>query len=272
MQRSIFGEAVKGASHKNNNISCQDAFKIEPLSDTCSIVAVADGHGSSACPYSKYGSEMAVNTFCYIIRRIYDSCEGNLEKVLSYLNQDGEIKVAQAIDLEWKKRVLKAHTRSKRNVPVKDDGKKDKTAIYKQYGTTLLGLFIAPDFVYSFQLGDGDMTLVNKDIIEPIITADKILGVETHSLSKEHSWESSLSSVLRIEAVEKPVVLMVSTDGFSNSYLNDDEYRKACRDYFDLICEHGADVISKHLKAWLDDTSKCGCGDDITTVFVYMQE
>ena len=71
MQRSIFGEAVKGASHKNNNISCQDAFKIEHLSESCSIVAVADGHGSSACPYSKYGSAMAVNTFCYIIRRIY---------------------------------------------------------------------------------------------------------------------------------------------------------------------------------------------------------
>ncbi len=272
MQRSIFGEAVKGASHKNNNISCQDAFKIEHLSESCSIVAVADGHGSSACPYSKYGSAMAVNTFCYIIRRIYDSCEGNLAKVLSYLNQDGEIKVAQAIDLEWKKRVLKAHTRSKRDIPVIDNGKKDKKAIYKQYGTTLLGLFVAPDFVYAFQLGDGDMVLVNKEIIEPIITADKILGVETHSLSKEHSWESSLSSILRLDTIDKPAILMLSTDGFSNSYLNDYEYRKACKDYFDLICEHGTAEIAKHLESWLDDTSKCGCGDDITTLFVYMQE
>ena len=272
MQRSIFGEAVKGASHKNNNISCQDAFKIEHLSESCSIVAVADGHGSSACPYSKYGSAMAVNTFCYIIRRIYDSCEGNLAKVLSYLNQDGEIKVAQAIDLEWKKRVLKAHTRSKRDIPVRDNEKKDKNAIYKQYGTTLLGLFVAPDFVYAFQLGDGDMILVNKEIIEPIITADKILGVETHSLSKEHSWESSLSSILRLDTIDKPAILMLSTDGFSNSYLNDEEYRKACKDYFDLICEHGSDEIAKHLESWLDDTSKCGCGDDITTLFVYMQE
>ena len=272
MQRSIFGEAVKGASHKNNNISCQDAFKIEHLSESCSIVAVADGHGSSACPYSKYGSAMAVNTFCYIIRRIYDSCEGNLAKVLSYLNQDGEIKVAQAIDLEWKKRVLKSHTRSKRDNPVRDNGRKDKNAIYKQYGTTLLGLFISPDFVYAFQLGDGDMVLVNKEIIEPIIYADKILGVETHSLSKEHSWESSLSSILRLDTIDKPAILMLSTDGFSNSYLNDDEYRKACKDYFDLICEHGTYEIAKHLESWLDDTSKYGCGDDITTLFVYMQE
>jgi hypothetical protein len=39
-----------------------------------------------------------------------------------------------------------------------------------------------------------------------------------------------------------------------------------------MIREHGAEVVEKNLPAWLSETSALGCGDDITTVFVYYGE
>lgn len=45
---------------------------------------------------------------------------------MTYLNREGDTKVAQAVDAEWKRRVLKAHTNHKREVPFTEDGEKNK--------------------------------------------------------------------------------------------------------------------------------------------------
>ena len=57
---------------------------------------------------------------------------------------------------------------------------------------------------------------------------------------------------------------MLSTDGLSNSYINDIEFKKTCTDYYNLICKYGAKRIDSKLGEWLRDTSTNGCGDDIT--------
>lgn len=46
-------------------------------------------------------------------------------------------------------------------------------------------------------------------------------------------------------------------------------YQKTCKDYLQMIQEHGADTIQANLKNWLTETSELGCGDDITVVMVY---
>lgn len=50
----------------------------------------------------------------------------NLEMLLTYLNREGDTKVAQEIDAEWKRRVLKVHTKQKREVPLTETGEKTK--------------------------------------------------------------------------------------------------------------------------------------------------
>ncbi len=55
MKRMVFGESVQGASHKRVDKECQDSFKKLEYDDGTVIMAIADGHGSKACLYSKSG-------------------------------------------------------------------------------------------------------------------------------------------------------------------------------------------------------------------------
>lgn len=270
MKRIVFGESVQGASHKRVDKECQDSYKKIEFDDGTVIMAVADGHGSKSCPFSKSGSSIAVNVFCKVMKDFYNNYSDNLELLLTYLNREGETKVAQAVDAEWKKRVLTAHTKQKREVPLTAEGKKDKIEIYKQYGSTLVGIMITPIFVFAFQIGDGDMTYISKNGVEQVLVSDKILGTETHSLSKENSWLKAISVVRRKDYDEVlPALYMLSTDGFSNSYKNEEEFAKTCSDYYLMTKEHGADVIKANLNVWLTETSEQGCGDDITLLMCY---
>ena len=273
MKRMVFGESVQGASHKRIDQECQDSFKKIEYDDGTVIMAIADGHGSKACPYSKSGSSIAVNVFCKIMDEFHTSYAENLEMLLTYLNREGDTKVAQAVDAEWKRRVLKAHTKQKREVPLSEDGEKNKVEIYKQYGSTLVGLMITPIFIFAFQLGDGDIGFVDENGLDHLLESEKILGVETHSLSKIDSWKKAISAVRRRdEFVGLPYMLMLSTDGFANSYKDTETFQKTWIDYFYMIKQHGADAVAASLKSWLSETSAMGCGDDITVLIAYFAD
>jgi len=272
MNRRIYGESVRGASHIRSNTMCQDSLKIVEADENIVIVSVADGHGSASCPYSKTGSRIATNVFCRVMEDILDNFADDMEALPTYLNREGELKVAQAVDTEWKRRVWKAHLDNKREKPLLENGEVNKPEVYKQYGTTLLGLMITPKFIFAFQLGDGDIIYIDDNTLQPVITADKILGTETHSLCKMNSWNNALS-MIRIRDIDEelPCLFMMSTDGFANSYKTEDDFYKTCRDYYSVIKEHGFEVVSSNLKNWLDETSELGCGDDITVVMSYFE-
>lgn len=270
MKRIVFGECVQGASHKRADVECQDSYKKIEFDDGTVIMAVADGHGSKSSPYSKTGSTVAVNVFCKVMRNFYNSYADDTEKLLTYLNREGEIKVAQTIDSEWKHRILKVHADRKRKVPLDKDGEKDKSEIYKLYGSTLVGLMITPIFFFAFQIGDGDITYVDDSGVDQVLQSDKILGTETHSLCKVNSWKNAISVVRRRNNDETlPALFMLSTDGFSNSYKTEQEFIKTCTEYYEMIKEHGANVIDANLKPWLSETSEMGCGDDITVLMAF---
>ena len=273
MIRSVFGESVQGASHIRNGRECQDSLKkVEKDEDTV-ILAVADGHGSDACPYSKTGSYVAVNVFCKILGDYLETYAGRPEILLTFLKREGDTKVAQEIDAEWKRRILKIHVKCKREMIADAEGNKDKASIYKMYGSTLLGLVITKDFLFAFQLGDGDIVKVSEAGVQNIIEADKILGTETHSLSKAESWKKAITFMKKQEENERlPVMYMLSSDGMANSFKNDNEFKKTCNDYFALLNEHGAKAVSDNLKIWLNETSELGCGDDITALFAYYND
>ncbi len=272
MIRSVFGESVQGASHIRNGKECQDSLKKVEKDENTVILAVADGHGSDSCPYSKTGSYVAVNVFCKILGDYLDTYGEQPELLLTFLKREGDTKVAQAIDAEWKRRVLKIHASCKREAVLDAKGNKDKEAIYKMYGSTLLGLVITKEFLFAFQLGDGDIIKVSETGVQNIIEAEKILGTETHSLSKAESWKKAVTFIKKQEENERlPVMYMLSSDGMANSFKNDDEFKKTCSDYFALLNEHGAKAVSDNLKTWLSETSELGCGDDITALFAYFE-
>ena len=272
MTRNVFGESVQGASHLRNGKECQDSLKKIEKDDNTVILAVADGHGSESCPYSRTGADIAVNVFCKIMDDYLDTYADQPQMLLTFLKREGDTKVAQAIDSEWKRRILKIHTNKKREVTLDAEGNKDRDTIYRLYGSTLIGLVLTETFLFAFQLGDGDIMEVSKKGVQNVIEADKILGTETHSLSKAEAWKKAITCTRKQEDRQLPVMYMLSSDGMANSYKNEDEFRKTCSDYYELLKEHGAKAVAGNLREWLVETSELGCGDDITALFAYFAE
>ena len=270
MNRVVYGKCIQGASHVRKDVVCQDHFKKVKYSDDIVILAVADGHGSDSCPYSHNGSRIAVRAFCTIMSNLLDNFNQDLNFLSTYLNREGEIKVAQMIDTKWKANVKKTHEHEKRKFPRDEKGEVDEAALYKQYGSTLLGLLVTPSFIFAFQLGDGDIVYVDKDGVTPVIEGDKILGTETYSLSKIDAWKKAIT-MIRMKDIgeELPCLYMMSTDGFANSYSSHQEFVKTCADYYTVIKENGFNAIEENLGDWLAETSEFGCGDDITVLMSY---
>lgn len=108
MKRYICSEVVKGATHRRNGLPCQDNKKIIEISDQIAILAVADGHGSEKCTRSERGSQIAVNTFCDVMKNYlhsYEEYHDNYASLLTFLNREGDTRFAQDICEEWQARV-----------------------------------------------------------------------------------------------------------------------------------------------------------------------
>ena len=275
MKRYLCDGIVKGATHQRNGLPCQDSKKIVEISDDIVIIAVADGHGSEKCPRSDRGSTIAVNTFCEVMKNYLQSYgldENSLSNLITFLNREGDMRFAQDICEEWQTRVKQSYYKNKEDGMLDDDGNIKWSAVYSLYGTTLLGMLITNTFVFSFQIGDGDINLVTEDGVFALVEPEKFLGTETHSLSKPDAWRKAVAAIRRRDGEdEKSCMYMLSTDGFANSYTSDVEFQKTCSDYFGMIWEHGAETVQANLKKWLTETSELGCGDDITVVMAYFE-
>ena len=276
MKRYVFGKSVKGATHERNGLPLQDNCRIEEISDKITIIAVADGHGSSKCPRSDRGSLIAVNTFCSVIKNYllnYGKEKDGLTNLVTFLNREGDMRFAQDICEEWQARVKQSFYKSKDDSVLDKEGNTDWKKVYSLYGTTLLGMLITDTFVFSFQIGDGDINYVTADEISPLVEPEKFLGTETHSLSKVDAWRKAVASVRRKNADEDtPYMYMLSTDGFANSYVSQEEFNKTCREYYEMIGKHGYEALMYNLEKWLKETSELGCGDDITVVISFFDK
>ena len=276
MKRYVFGTSVKGATHERNGLPLQDNCKIEEISDKITILAVADGHGSSKCPRSDRGSLIAVNTFCSVIKNYllnYGKEKDGLTNLVTFLNREGDMRFAQDICEEWQARVKQSFYKNKDESVVDEEGNIDWKKVYSLYGTTLLGMLITDTFVFSFQIGDGDINYITADEISPLVEPEKFLGTETHSLSKVDAWRNAVASVRRKNvADDTPYLYMLSTDGLANSYVSQEEFYKTCREYYEMIEQHGYEAVRDNLEKWLKETSELGCGDDITVVMAYVDK
>ena len=276
MKRYVFGKSVKGATHEKNGLPLQDNCKIEEISDKITIIAVADGHGSSKCPRSDRGSLIAVNTFCTVMKNYllnYGKEKDGLTNLVTFLNREGDMRFAQDICEEWQARVKQSYYKNKAENVKDDNGNTDWKKVYSLYGTTLLGMLITDTFVFSFQIGDGDINYVTAEEISPLVEPERFLGTETHSLSKVDAWRKAVASVRRKNADEDtPYMYMLSTDGFVNSYISQEEFYKTCREYYEMIGQHGYEAVRNNLEKWLKETSELGCGDDITVVMAYVDK
>lgn len=294
MQR-IIGESIQGYTHIQRNLECQDRKLSRELEDGSLVLSVADGHGSRSCPYSGTGAELAVNTFCKLIEELHSGFQNAGDLLSDYLNHQGSLKFAQTVERAWKEDVQAYHLKVGLPMPMTQTGEEDLNALYRLYGTTLLGLLIAPTFVFAFQIGDGDITYADDGGVQPVVVADKLLGVESHSLCSREAWKKAVSTVrfqpweqhfedlktygpdtaastVHFQSWEQhlPCAFLLSTDGLSNSYADDEAFGQTCAQYFEALKTYGPDTVEENLPEWLSETSRLGCGDDTTLLMAYL--
>ena len=63
-----------------------------------------------------------------------------------------------------------------------------------------------------------------------------------------------------------PALILLSTDGYSNSFQDEAGFLKVGSDLLHMIrtTAGGLDMVKEHLVAWLTESTYAGSGDDIT--------
>ena len=259
----IIAESVKSANHPLN----QDAKKyFIPKDKEYVVVAVADGHGSKKCFRSNVGSEFAVEVLINNFRKHFSSNTfDNLQAGFSVTKDN----LAKTIHRQWMEKV-RNHLANNPFSPEEEliDVKVLNNQVIS-YGTTLLGALIAKNYIIYLQLGDGDILVVNdNEVTRPIPKDENLIANETYSLCDKEA-HSLFRFYYQPVIGQLPDLILLSTDGYSNSFPNDNEFYKTALDYNNLYKEEGMSFIRKNISGWLKDTTVHGSGDDLTAILVF---
>lgn len=288
MTWDLIGVSVQGYSHLRSNKKNQDSFNIFPNEEISSppiIFALSDGHGGEKYYHSDIGSRFAVESAIEILSEFIKSPlinEINAENI-EEMNKIIKDTVCQDIVKSWRKRIFSLGNRDDSRGRT-DDIHREKnrpSIIDKQlepYGSTLLIGVIGLNCGIFIQLGDGDIILLYEEdqIIRPIPKDENLIANETYSLclpAAEHYFKVNcilFGDENEMDNTSYPSLIMLSTDGYSNSYTSDENFEKVLIDLSKLIFENpeglqsGIKNIKDNLESWLQETSKLGSGDDIT--------
>jgi len=126
-----------------------------------------------------------------------------------------------------------------------------------------------PAYVLYLQLGDGDILIVSDSgqAVRSWPRDPRLLGLETTSLCGERAAEEMRVAV-QAHSGTSPALALLATDGYANSFREDDGFLRTGSDLLELIREDGIDGVERNLETWLNEASELGSGDDITVAVV----
>lgn len=277
LQWKFIAKSVIGHSHIRKNLPNQDAGKVQRNSSGYPLIAaIADGHGGKNYFRSDRGSGFAVHSAVNVIA--------------NYFQEDPSLsrpKVAESICKDilkgWKVKVIediRENPYNSEELTIIEEGKAarklnipmdDEYDLIRPYGSTILAAIVTEKFVSFFQLGDGDIVVHTEGELfsRPIPSDKNLAGNETYSLCMPESWRD-----FKVERIDEiPDYIMLCTDGYANSFLDDSGFLTAARDIYSYIYkaesfESGVDLIKSNLGGWLSQASEKGSGDDITTIIL----
>ena len=276
---NVIAETIRGASHHRNGLPNQDAVKTFqsiaggfPL-----IVAVADGHGSARCTHSHIGAQFAVDAAIEIIYQAFALPELTLPQI-----RDLSKSIPKSIYRSWQEKVdfysnyittENAEFILKKVNRVFDITKEIKDYLwcpyisnslliqpidkkrYVPFGTTLLTACVLEHCILYWQIGDGDIVIVqsNGTLMSPISHDDRLLGNDTTSLCRENAWLDFRNAFLPI--IETPKAIFLVSDGYKNSFKYKEGFDQALLDIHSYIKTDGVDWVQSELTEWLNEAS-----------------
>ena len=259
LQWHIMGASVCGASHVRHHLPNQDAIKWHSELSSTAILAISDGHGSQKCFRSDRGANFAVNVTIDILKPFFENQTDKLTLIKLLINKQ----LPQEIVEQWWAAVesdLNKYPFSDQELEILNG--RDNTLAY---GATLLTVVATPRFIIYLQLGDGDiLTIWKNGSVERALPKDeRLFGNETTSLCAKNAWQDFRCRFQPLVDAA-PSMILLATDGYANSFPNDENFLQVGTDIGQMIESEGPSFVRGNLKSWLHETSENGSGDDIT--------
>ena len=269
----VVGNSVRGATHERASLPNQDAIHWLPESGAGLplILAVADGHGSQKSFRSETGAHLAVETATEVISNFL---RGRTQtESLSVIKRAAEEWLPTAVVRRWLEAVSSHHAAHPLSTnEVKSPEKVHRTS--KQdassnlplvYGTTVLAAAVTAEFILYLQLGDGEILTVSKEgeVTRPLPKDERLFANETTSLCSPDAWRD-FRVCFQVVSNTPPALILLSTDGYSNSFHDEQGFIKVGTDILEMIRADGLDTINEHLESWLSESTYAGSGDDVT--------
>ncbi len=138
------------------------------------------------------------------------------------------------------------------------------------YGATLLTALVTPRCIVLTQLGDGDILVVDASgaTTRPVPSDERLIGNLTTSLCRSDAASDFRCAVIAIDQ-DAPPLLLLSTDGYANSFKSDGDFLQVGRDLLGMIRKDGIAAVSNQMPSILEHASTHGSGDDITLGMLY---
>ena len=271
---AVTGATIRGASHSRHGRPNQDAIAWQKPDDSHApmIIAVADGHGAPLHFRSHRGSRFAVRTAIAVLGHFARTSK-------NYIRLTTKRSTAEALAKElvhaWKARVstdLARRPISRWEIEAVSDRltvasleRLDENPTVS-YGSTLIAALFAQDYVIYVQIGDGDILVIDErgePTASPLPADPNLLGNQTTSLCSPAAWTHMRICSEKITS-ETPKCVMLSTDGYANSFQDASGLAQAAADLYEISHEQGMLELAMSLPGWLRATSTAGSGDDIT--------
>lgn len=283
----INGDTVRGTSHTVEHISNQDSiYWIHSIQKDVGILSVADGHGSDTYFRSEIGSKIAAKIATRTMFRFftkYHSSSTDFSGVRDIIR----FSIPKLLVKNWNDEVRYHVTKNpftndevSKFLNIGGPYGKNKLDTHPQiaYGSTLLTAVVTKEYVLLFQLGDGNILVVDefRNVILPfeknIENCDEencIVPINhTNSLCMNSSWLKFNVGIYSSYDL-KPNLILLATDGYYNSFKEETGFRKIGTDYLDIMNNYGPEYMRSRLQFLLKETSQRGSGDDITLGYLF---
>jgi hypothetical protein len=279
------GQSVLGASHQRSGAPNQDAIAWwpDPGSGPPAVLAISDGHGSAKSFRSQRGSAMAVQMaiaeVCQSFRlRPSATRPGQLQLDHADLDLNEAKSIAgelpQRLVQRWQQLVM-SELQTYPVTPAEWERlqTREGTAACQRvrqqpliaYGATILIFLVTDHFICYWQLGDGDILCVDAQgqVSRPLTKDQQLVANATNSLCQEKIWPEMRWCLQPVEQ-QPPELILLSTDGYANSFVTEADFQQIGPDYLQMLQEQGLAQVMEQLPTILQQASQRGSGDDIT--------
>jgi hypothetical protein len=261
----IAAQSVRGASHQRSGAPNQDAVRTTEVDGANAVVlAVADGHGDVRHHRSDRGSRYAVDAAATVLSTWLASTAGRSD---AEVRRSARALPGQLVE-GWRSRV---HDDLRSDPPPLDADGSGRDAPEVLYGSTLVAAGVNERLAVFAQIGDGDILAVDEDNSVARLAAGRtdLPSHVTESLCQADAIDRFRIELLFFDNTDRPPLLLLSTDGYANSFVDERAFFKLGSDLKRNLERDGADRVAGQLEAWLSQTSEAGSGDDISLALLW---